>query len=313
MIIIGCSHGTHVAKTIAKKAKRKYSELFVEKFPDGELHIKFRKTDFKNKRVILVQSFYGDIDSCLMEVFFAAKAAKEMGASSVTLMAPYFPYFRQDTWFSEGEIPSIHFMGQILDDILDEIYVLDPHLHREKTLGHIFRIKAHKLTFSSLVAEYITKKIKNPLIVGPDWESYKWTKKTAEIVGCDSTILLKTRHSARNVDVRFQEDIDPKGKNVILIDDIISTGNTLIKTIKKLKKLGVEKVTCFAAHAIFAEGAYEKLKKSGAKVITTNSIPNPAAKIDISVLFAEKVDDIPNSLQKRGKKKSKKRSRKKKR
>jgi ribose-phosphate pyrophosphokinase len=316
MIVIGCSHGKHIAKQIAKKAKRKYSDLFVEKFPDNELHIKFKAHLIKNKRVILVQSFYDDIDSCIMEVMFAAKTAKDLGASSVTLMAPYFPYMRQDKMFDYGEVVSVHVLGEILNNIIDEVYILDPHLHREKNLGHIFSIPAHRLTANILNAEYIKKNIKNALIVGPDWESYKWAKRTAEIIGCESTILLKDRHSARKVDVKFQEKVDVKGKNIILVDDMISTGNTLIKTIKALKRLGVTKVTCIAVHGIFTENALEKLLKTGAKVVTSNSIPNKVGKIDVSILFAEKIDDIPNSLQKYGlkrKKKKKKVAKKKKR
>lgn len=289
MIVIGCSHGTHIAKEIAKKAKKKYSELFVEKFPDNELHIKFEARLVKNKKVILVQSFYDDIDSCLIEVMLAAKTGKELGASSVALMAPYFPYMRQDAMFTYGEIPSIHILGEILSKVLDEVYILDPHLHREKTLGHIFSIPAHKLTANPLFADYIKRNIKQPLIVGPDWESYKWAKHIAEMIGCESTILLKERHSARDVEVRFQKKVNIKGKNIVLIDDMISTGNTLIKTIVLLKKLGVRKITCFAVHGILVENALEKLRKTDATIITTNSLPNKAAKIDVSGLFAEKI------------------------
>lgn len=291
-MIISCSHGKHIARRIAAKAKMPYSELFVEKFPDNELHIKFLKTGLKGRKVYLVQSFYGDIDSCLLEVMFASKAAKEMGASEITLLSPYFPYFRQDTWFSKGEIPSIHFLGKIMNNIVDRVCILDPHLHREKSLGHIFSVESKRLTANPLIGEHIRKNVKKPLIVGPDWESYKWARKTAEIIGCESTILLKTRHSARNVDVRFQEKVDTKGKNIVLIDDMISTGNTLIKTIIKLKALGVRKITCIAIHGIFAEGALGKLKKTGAEVVTTNSIPNPAAKIDVAGLFAEAIESF---------------------
>ncbi|MBD3164262.1 ribose-phosphate diphosphokinase [Candidatus Woesearchaeota archaeon] len=302
MIVIGCSHGRHIAGEIAKKAKRRYAELLVERFPDNELHIKFKAHLVKNKRVVLIQSFYDDIDSCLIEVMFAARTAKELGASSVTLMAPYFPYMRQDKMFDYGEVVSVHVLGEILSKIIDNIYILDPHLHREKTLGHIFSVPAHKLSANPIIAEYI-RTVKKPLIVGPDWESYKWARKTAEIADCESTILLKDRHTARNVDVKFQENVNAKGRNIILIDDMISTGNTLIKTIKKLKKLGAAKITCIAVHGIFVENALDKIKRTGAKVFTCNSIPNKAAKIDVSELFAEKIDDIPNSLQKYGRKK----------
>jgi ribose-phosphate pyrophosphokinase len=289
MIVIACSHGKHIAKDIAKKSKLPYSELFVEKFPDNELHIKFQTKILKNKKAILVQSFFENIDSCLIEVMFAARTARELGASSVALMAPYFPYMRQDKMFCYGEVASIHVLGEILSKILDEIYILDPHLHREKNLGHIFTIPAHKLTANPLIVDYIKNNIKHPLIVGPDWESYKWAKATADLIGCESTILLKDRHSATKVEVYFQENIDVTGKNIILVDDMISTGNTLIKTIQALKKLGVNKVTCIAVHGIFCLSALKKLRQTGAKVITSNSIPNAAAKIDVSGLFADKI------------------------
>ena len=288
MIVVGCSHGKHVAREIAKGAQRPYAELFVEKFPDHELHIKI-PPKIRGKKVILVQSFYHDIDSCLMEVMFAALTAREMGASSVSLMAPFFPYMRQDKMFTPGEVNSIHTLGKIMSSVLDEIYILDPHLHREKTLGHIFSIPAHRLTANPLIGEYIRHHVKRALIVGPDWESYKWARRTAELIGCESTILLKDRHSARSVDVRFQGKVGVKGKNIVLVDDMISTGNTLIKTIYALKKLGVEKVTCIAVHGIFVEKALEKLRRTGAKIVTSNSLPNPTGKIDVASLFAEKI------------------------
>lgn len=288
MIVIGCSHGVHVGKKIAKRAGACYSPLFVEKFPDGELHIRFRCKIHKEK-VILVQSFYGDIDSCLIEVMFAAKTAKLLGAKSVTLAAPYFPYHRQDKMFSYGEVPSIYILGKIMSSIVDEILILDPHLHREKTLGHIFSIPSHRLTANPLIGKYIQNNIRNALLVGPDWESYKWAKKTADLIGAQSTILLKTRHSARKVEVRFQEEIDVRRKHIVLIDDIISTGHTLIKTIQALKKIGASTITCIAVHGVFAENALQKIQKAGARVVTSDSIPGKSAKIDISELFSVKL------------------------
>jgi len=288
MIVVGCSHGMHVAKKIATKAKRKYSELFVERFPDNELHIRF-KTGVKGKKVVLVQSFYSDVDSCIVEVMLAAGAAKEMGARSVCLMAPFFPYMRQDKMFNPGEAASIHILGKVFSNVVDEIFILDPHLHREKTLGHIFSIPAHRLSANPLICEYIRKNVKNALIVGPDWESYKWARKTASMLKCESTILQKDRLSSRKVKVKFKHKINVKGKNIVLVDDMISTGGTLVRTIEGLKKIGVEKFTCIAVHGIFCEGAYRKLKKTGAKIVCSNSIPNNAGKLDIAGLFSVKL------------------------
>ena len=286
MIIISCSHGKHLAKKIAAKLKKPYSELEVTHFPDSEIKLRFR-VNVRKKAVVMVQSFYGNINDCVIETLFAAETASGLGAKKIILIAPYFPYLRQDKRFNPGECISLQTIAKNIDEDFDEVFILDPHLHREKTLKHIFRIKAHKLTANPLIVEHIKKKIKNPVIVGPDWESYKWAQKVAEEIGCDFAIMEKERYSARKVKVKLNKKIDIRSKNLIMIDDMISTGNTLLEAIKAMKKLGAKKVTCFAVHGIFAENALQKLKKAGAEVITTNTIPNKAAKIDVSRLIAE--------------------------
>src|SRR3989344_3485180 len=286
MLIIGCSHGIHLAANVAKKLKKPYSELKVNKFPDGELYIRFIK-DVKNQVVVLMQSFYGDINDCLIEVLFAANTAKDLGAKKVILVAPYFPYLRQDKRFKPGECISIKVVGKFIDRIFDRVYIIDPHLHRQRALSNLFKTKAVNLTSNSCIASYIKKNIKNPVVIGPDWESYKWAGKAADIIGCKSYILEKKRYSGRKVKVTVNKKIDLKGKNVVLVDDIISTGNTLIGAMKNLKRLGAGKFDIVAVQGIFVENALEKLRKMNAKVITTNTTPNKAAKIDLSGLIAE--------------------------
>ncbi len=286
MIIIGCSHGRHLAAKAAKKLKKPYSELKVNKFPDGELYVRFMK-NVKNKAVVLIQSFYDDINNCLIEVLFAANTAKELGAKKVILVAPYFPYLRQDKRFNPGECVSIKVIGKFIDKVFDRVYIIDPHLHRQRTLNHLFKTKAIRLTSNPSIASYIKKTIKNPIIIGPDWESYKWAGKVADIIGCECHILKKKRYTGRKVKVTINDKIDFKNKNIVLIDDIISTGNTLIEAIKNLKKLGARKFNIITVHGIFVENALEKLRKTNAKVMTTNSIPNTVSKIDLSYLIAE--------------------------
>ena len=285
MIIIGCSHGLHVAKKIAKLLRRPYSKLEATKFPDSETYLRFH-CDVRKQQVVLVQSFYGDINNCLMEVFFAAWTAKDLGARKVILAAPFFPYFRQDARFNPGECVSLQVIAKFVDDCVDAFYVIDHHLHREKTLAHIFNAEAHKITANPLMMEYIKHNVKNPLIVGPDWESYKWAQATAKMIGCESVILEKTRYNSRQVQVKLNKDIDISKNNLVLVDDMISTGHTLLETIKLLKQMGAKKFTCITVHGIFAEGALEKLQKAGAKVISCNTIPSGSSKIDVSGLLA---------------------------
>lgn len=290
MIIISCSHGRHLGSKIAKKLKAAYSGLEAKKFPDGEIKVRFL-TDIKGKDVALVQSFYGDagwhINDCIIEAVFAAYTAKDLGAKKIFLVAPYFPYLRQDKRFNSGDCISIEVMGSLMGNYFDKVFIIDPHLHREKGLGNIFSIKSEKLTSNPLIADYIQKNIKSPLIVGPDWESYKWAQRVAEKIGCEHVILEKKRYSGRKVVVRLNKKIRIDNKSIVFVDDMISTGNTLIESVKNIRRLGARKFNCIAVHGILVENALEKLRKANVNVVTTNTIPNKASKIDISGLVAE--------------------------
>lgn len=286
MLIVGCSKGTHLAGKIAKKLKSSYSELKVKKFPDGEIKVRFM-SNVKDKVVALVQSFYGNINDLVVEIIFAAETAKDLGAKKVFLMAPYFPYLRQDKRFKAGDCVSVEVMGRLVDRYFDKVFIIDPHLHREVKLSDIFSIKSKKLTANPLIADYIKKNIKNPLIVGPDWESYKWARIVAEKINCEHVIMQKKRYTGRKVKVTLNKKVDISNKNVIFVDDMISTGNTLLEAVKNLKKLGAKKFNCIAVHGIFVENALEKLRKANVKVVTTNTIPNKVAKIDVSGLIVD--------------------------
>ncbi|MBI2575845.1 ribose-phosphate diphosphokinase [Candidatus Woesearchaeota archaeon] len=285
MVIIGCSHGIHLAKKIALSAKKPYAALAVEKFPDSETHLSF-PVSVRGKEVVLVQSFYGCVNDCLVEVFFAAMTAKELGAKKVALVAPYFPYLRQDDRFYSGECVSLEVIARYVDQSFDAIAIMDPHLHREKSLKHIFRIPSSLSTANPLIAAYIKKYIRNAVIFGPDFESYRWAEATAKLIGCESATLRKTRYSSRKVKVALNKKIDLGRSHVVIVDDIISTGHTILETIKLLKGLGAKAITCICVHGIFAEGALGKLQKAGATVVACNTIPNPVAKIDVSTLLA---------------------------
>ena len=285
MIIIGCSNGTHLAQKVARRLKASYSLLLVKKFPDGEIKVRFM-SNIRGKEVILVQSFYGAINDCVVEAIFAADTARDLGAKKVLLIAPYFPYLRQDKRFKAGDCVSIEVMGRLMSRYFDKVFIIDPHLHREAKLSDLFSIKAEKLTANPFIADYIQKNIKKPLIVGPDWESYKWARKVAEKIKCEYVILQKKRYTGRKVKVTLNKNFNVNNKNIVFVDDIISTGNTILESVKNLRKLGAKKFNCVAVHGILVENALEKLRKANIKVVTTNTIPNKVSKIDISGLIA---------------------------
>ena len=290
MLIVSCTHGQHIGHLIAKKLKVIHSALIVDKFPDDELHIKFNSS-LKNKIVILVQSFYRNISDCIVEAVLAAKTAHEFGAKKIVLVAPYFPYMRQDKRFHKGEAISQSIIAGLIDKYFDEVLMLDPHLHRKNKLESIFKIKSKKLTSNPLIAAYIKKHVKNPVIIGPDEESYKWARAVAEMLGVESRILKKRRYSSYNVKVNLNKKINLKNRNVVIVDDIVSTGHTILETANILKKLGAKNIFCICVHGIFVNGAFNKLKRAGINVVSTNTIPNKVAKIDVSGVISNSLSN----------------------
>jgi len=275
----------HLGKNMARKLKSEHSKLYVKKFPDDEILVRFN-VDLKNQNVLLVQSFYKDISDCIIEVILASATARELGAKRVVLIAPYFPYLRQDKRFHKGESISQEIIAGIFDKYIDAIYIMDPHLHRKNSLDEIFKTKSIKLSANSLIAGYIKKNIKNPVLIGPDSESYKWARDVAEKINAKSRILAKKRFSSYHVKVKLNKKIGLKNKNVVIVDDIVSTGHTIIETAKLLRKLGAKSICCICVHGIFVDDALNKFKKNKIKIVSTNTIPNLVAKIDVSWIIA---------------------------
>lgn len=286
MLVVSCSHGRHLGSKLAKRLNESHSDLTVDKFPDHELRVRLDANP-GSKSVFLVQSFYSNISDCIVEVILASVTAKELGAKKVILVAPYFPYMRQDKRFHKGEAVSQGIIAGLIDKYFDAVCIMDPHLHRKNKIENIFKIKSKKLSANNLIAGYIKKNIKSPIIIGPDEESYKWAKNVAEILGVESRILRKKRYSPYHVEVRLNKKIGLKGKNVVIVDDIISTGHTILETGKVLRRLGAKKIYCICVHGIFADGALDKLRKAGIKVVSTNTIPSRVAKIDVSQIISE--------------------------
>jgi len=289
MIITSCGNSEAIAKKIATKLKAKYSPLTISSFPDGDIYLKFN-TNLKGKKVVIVQSFQPHSDMSLFDIVFAAETAKSLGARKVILVAPYLAYMRQDKRFHEGECISSRVMAKLLNNSIDKLITIDPHIHRYKSLKDIFTIPVTKLTANMLIADYIQKHFKDNIIIGPDWESYQWAETIAKHIHIAATVLKKTRFSSRHVKVKMIKQVPIKDKNVIIVDDIISTGHTIAEATKAARKMGAQSVTAIGVHGLFVENALGKLKKAGVtRIITTNCIEHITNKIDITSLLVQEL------------------------
>ena len=285
MIITSLGNSQGIAKKLAKKLKCKYSETTVSCFPDGDLYLKFN-TNLKKKKLVIVQSFQPHSDMSLFDIVFAAETAKDLGAKKVILVAPYLGYMRQDKRFNAGECISSRVMAKLLNGCIDKLITIDPHIHRYKSLKDIFTIPTKMLTANLLIADYIKKKFKNEIIIGPDWESYQWVECIAKHIHVSATVLKKTRFSSRHVEVKMVKPVPIKGKNVVIVDDIISTGHTIVEAAKQARKMGAKTVSAIGVHGLFVENGMEKLKKAELKkIISTNCIEHKTNQIDVTPLL----------------------------
>lgn len=269
-----------IGKKIARSLKAEYTTIISGDFPDSEFHLALRRNP-KNKTVVIIQSITDDPDEKLIETILAGGIAKDYKAKKVILVATYMPYMRQDKHFKKYDSFSSKYILRLLNNF-DKIIAIDPHLHRIKKMNEISK-KAVSITTNRVVADYIKKRFgKNFTIVGPDAESVQWGSKVAKILGTKAVILKKTRLSSKKVKIKEKK----LGKNVLILDDIISTGRTILETIKMARKQGAKKIIVIGIHGLLVDNSDKKIKKY-ATLVTTNTIPGKYSKIDVSPIIIE--------------------------
>tara|TARA_R110000868_G_scaffold20539_4_gene86862 strand:+ start:9486 stop:10352 length:867 start_codon:yes stop_codon:yes gene_type:complete len=269
---------------LIQKEKGEQGQVEIRRFPDDETYIRIL-SDVRDYNVFLVCTLHKP-DNKIVPLFFLAKTAKEMGAKSVCLIAPYLAYMRQDTIFKLGEGVTSTYFASFISSFVNRLITIDPHLHRRSSLSEIYTIPTKMRHAAALISLYIKNNIKKPLLIGPDMESEQWVSEVAKNANAPYIILTKIRHGDRNVTVSIPQVEQYNDHTPVLVDDIISTGRTLIETISHLKIAGMQPPICIGVHAVFAGNAYQEILKSGAKeVITCNTILHQSNKIDISDLL----------------------------
>jgi ribose-phosphate pyrophosphokinase len=285
-IVVGGTNSFALARKVAKHIRSAFAPLTVSNFPDGEIYLRY-PVNVAGRHVIIINSLMPQPNENLMETVFATHTAKDLGAKKVTVVAPYLAYMRQDKRFHDGECVSSHVMAKLLSSA-DHVIAIDPHLHRIRRLQEIFNTKATSLTADPVFAAYIKKKHPRAILIGPDYESSQWAKVIADRIGLESVILHKKRYSATKVRTIIHANPERfKGRDVVIVDDIISTGNTMLEPIKQLKAFGARRITCICVHGVFVKNALARLRKAGVQVISTNTIQNTVSKIDIAPLIAD--------------------------
>lgn len=280
-----------LARTLATSLDAEQGRMECRRFPDEESYLRI-ETDVSHRDVVIVCSLDRP-DPKYLPLVYAANTARDLGAKSVGLVAPYLAYMRQDRRFKAGEAVTSGYFARIMSREIDWLVTVDPHLHRRASLAEIYDIPAEVLHAAPLVSGWIHKEIERPLIVGPDSESEQWVSEVARDAEAPYIILTKARHGDRHVEVSVPDVEQWHDRTPVLVDDIISTGRTMIETIGHLLRAGMPPPACIGVHGIFAGNAYDDLIGAGAlNIVTTNTVAHVSNRIDVSQSLAGAIGEM---------------------
>lgn len=280
-ILFSLFDSMEITQAIQKQCQYELGHLTHHQFPDGESVIRI-ESNVQGRDVVVLASL-NQPNVKILPLIFAAQTARSLGCTRVTLIAPYLAYMRQDKVFEPGQGITSRYFAKLMSSYFDALITIDPHLHRWHTLNEIYSIQTQTLHATQEMAQWIRTHVDRPIVIGPDAESRQWAQEIAEQAGSPYLILEKTRTGDRSIAVSVPHIEQHRGATPVLLDDIISTGMTMLGAIKQLNALNTPPPVCIGVHAVFAGDAYQTLLASGVKtVVTCNTIQHPSNQIDLS-------------------------------
>lgn len=279
-------HGGNHARELASKLGLDAHAIDVHTFPDGESRVGISGA----ARTSLIYCPLDRPNARLVDLMLAADALRRAGAQRLVLVAPYLCYMRQDKAFHEGEAVSQQAVARFLSSLFDRVVTVDAHLHRVSSMAGVFpNIEAENLIAATTIARFAAEQgIGGEILVaGPDEEAAQWVGRLATALGAPAITGRKVRHGDREVEIVFP-DLDLDGKSVLIADDIVSSGGTVLSAIAAMKARGAVSVRVAVTHALFDTGVYERMLDAGADTVwSTTSVPHPTNAISLAGLLGE--------------------------
>lgn len=281
-IVLALAGAAALAQRLAAELPCACAPVHVHRFPDGEQLVRIDEP-VAGRSVVLVAALDRPDDK-LLPLLFAIDLVREQGAARVGLVAPYLPYMRQDQRFHPGEALTSRSFAALLSQRLDFLVTVEPHLHRWPSLQALYAIPAHAVDADGPIAQWIARQVPDPLIIGPDAESLAWVSRIAARLDAPSCALVKTRLGDREVTIA-PADLPARGTPV-LVDDIISTGRTLVAAAQALRAAGRPAGLCVCVHALPEDGATQALAGAGLRLASCDSIDHPSNAIALAATLA---------------------------
>jgi len=299
MVLFSGNANLVLAKEISRNLKTELNGIDVKQFSDGEISVKI-KDDIRGRDVFILQPTCAPVNENMMELLIMIDAARRASARRITAVLPYYGYARQD----RKDQPRVPITAKLVANLLvnagaDRVLTMD--LHAQQIQG-FYDIPVDHLYAVKIFVNYFKKmKLKNFIVVSPDVGGVKMARAYANRLGADLAIVDKRRindHQAQVMNIIGEV----KGKNVIIVDDIVATAGSLVEATSALKKAGALDVYASITHPVLSGPAIERIKKSKLKeLVVTNTIPLDKYKrlkkikvLTVAPLLAETIKRIHN-------------------
>ena len=285
--VIGGGASKDLARRLARRLRAVYIETETKIFPDGESKITLQKIP-KKSVILVVQSTYPPVDTNMLQALSIISQVRKISSRTYAII-PYMGYARQDKQFLSGEVITMSVVAKMLQSAgAKKVIVVD--IHSDTALNH-FNIPTENVSAVPELVKYFKKlNLKNPLVVSPDAGGSSRSKKFASLLKSDFIVLKKHRdRKTGRVSIQTTK-ADVQGKDLIIVDDMISTGSSVIKAAQFLKKQKCKRVFVACTHGLLVDDAEKKIRKAGvSRIISTNTIPGNTSKVDVSGILAKSV------------------------
>mgnify|MGYP006125712551 FL=1 len=283
--VIGGDSSSDLAKRIARKLKAPYIKTEKKVFPDGESKITINQIP-KKSTIIVVQSTYPPVDTNLLELLSIVSKVQKF-SSKIFAVIPYMGYARQDREFLDGEIITIGVVGKLLKASgVKKVLTVD--IHSKLALKEL-KISSENVSAMEVLVKHFKKmKMKDPLVVSPDLGGQERAKEFASLLKTGFIALKKHRDRKTGKVNILSEKVVVKNRDLIIVDDMISTGGSIIKATQFLKRQKCKRVFVACTHALLVNNAAKKIKSAGvSQIISSNTIPGDSAKVDVSKVISD--------------------------
>ncbi len=274
MIIVPSSSSESLARKVADELGARISGVERKRFPDGEMYVRILE-GLQGNDVTVIGNIRSDSD--FLELLLLLNAAREGGSSNVTAVVPYYGYSRQHRIYNPGEPVSSKVVTRAIEEFADRIICVE--IHDPETIG--FSAKPFRnISVIQTTSEYFLDK-NIDLVMSPDDGGFDKAQKMADILHIPSHFIDKKRIDSKTVEMTLP-NVELSGKNILLVDDMISTGGTIIKAVKLLKEHGAARISVCAVHGIFAKESGKRIEAEVDSLVVTDTIEGEYSLVSVS-------------------------------